>query len=436
MTTTTLPHTAALLGPAPTPPGLAGAAPLDSDDLLVHPFAAVPRCLRVAVVTETYPPEVNGVATTLARVVEGLHQRGHEVQLLRPRPRQETPGAEPAEPRFHEVLMRGLPIPRYPGLRMGLPSKGALVRLWAQRRPDVVHIATEGPLGWSALQAALQLKLPVTSDFRTNFHQYSRHYGLGWLRKPIMAYLRKFHNSAQCTMVPTEALRADLQAAGFLRLAVVARGVDTALFTPERRSPALRAQWGVPPDGLVMACVGRLAAEKNLDLLLQAFDAVRLQRPHSRLLLVGDGPMRAALQARLDPGLILAGQRHGADLAAHYASADLFCFASQTETWGNVTAEALASGLPVLAFDHAAAGLLVHTGRNGVRVPAQAPGRFVQAAVELATAPPARRAALAQQARQDALALGWEGVLALFEAQLHRAVQRQALAGLRTAVAR
>ena len=152
--------------------------------------------------------------------------------------------------------MRGLPIPRYPQLKLGLPSKKELIRAWTHKRPDVVHIATEGPLGWSALQAARYLRLPVTSDFRTNFHAYSEHYGVGWLRKPMVSYLRKFHNLTQLTMVPTRALRAQLMEMGFENVQVVARGVDTKLFNPQRRSEALRREWGAGPDSLVMLVVG------------------------------------------------------------------------------------------------------------------------------------------------------------------------------------
>lgn len=388
----------------------------DSFPLLVSHFPAAHRSLRVACVTETYPPEVNGVAMTIARVVEGLQQRGHDVQLVRPRQdAQDGPGV-------HEVLMRGLPIPRYPHLRMGVPSKRALVRLWSQQRPDVVHIATEGPLGWSALHAARHLKLPVSSDFRTNFHAYSQHYGIGWLRKPIMAYLRRFHNAANCTMVPTEALRRDLAAVGFERLSVVSRGVDTQRFSPAHRSDALRTQWGVAPDDVVVACVGRLAAEKNLGLLLDAYAAIRARQPRSRLLLVGDGPMRAEIQARC-PDAILAGQRTGADLAAHYASADLFAFPSLTETFGNVTAEAMASGLPVVAFDCAAAAQWIQSGVNGQVVAPNQPAAWVQVAVQLAQSP-AQRQRLGEQARVQALGHSWERVLLHFEALLHQAVQQ------------
>src|SRR6202008_1215046 len=127
---------------------------------------------------------------------------------------------------------------------MGLPARRALERLWTLRRPDLVHIVTEGPLGWSALQAAEKLKLPAVSDFRTNFHAYSAHYGVGWLKTPIIAYLRKFHNRTLFTLVPTEGVRNELAGLGFRGLRVIARGVDTRLFDPARRDEQLRASWG------------------------------------------------------------------------------------------------------------------------------------------------------------------------------------------------
>ena len=380
---------------------------------LVLNRSAAARKLRVAVVTETYPPEVNGVARTLARMVEGLHSRGHDVQLVRPQ--QSEPAIEP-RPRFEQVLVRSMPIPLYPQLRLGLASKGALLRLWRLHRPDIVHVATEGPLGWTALAAAQALGLPVSSDFRTNFHAYTQHYGMAWLHRPMAAYLRRFHNRAACTMVPTERLRQELAASGFERLEVVARGVDTELFEPSARSAELRASWGVQPADVVMACVGRLAQEKNLGLLLQAFRAVCQVRPGTRLLLVGDGPMRAELQAAC-PEALLVGQRSGHDLAAHYASADLFVFPSQTETFGNVTMEALAAGLPVLAFDHAAAGQMIDSGRNGVICPVDAPAQFIDAACQLAC-DKALRQAMAPAARATALAHGWDPVIDRFEAIL------------------
>ncbi len=324
-----------------------------------------PRLLRVALVTETYPPEINGVAATISRVVEGLRARGHDVQLVRPR--QNDADSPKNEPHYREVLMRGLPIPSYPQLKMGLPDKPALVQLWAAWRPDVVHLVTEGPLGWSALRAARQLQLPVVSDFRTNFQAYSQHYGIAWLRRPITAYLRYFHNHTACTMVPTEALRLELGGAGFRRLQVVARGVDTQRFDPARRSAELRARWGASPHTMVALTVGRLAPEKNLDAVVAAWQAMCLQDSQVRLVVVGDGPEKQRLMQRC-PGAVFAGMRRGDDLAAHYASADVFLFPSVTETFGNVVPEAMAAGLAVVAYDHAAAGQLIRHGDNGMLV--------------------------------------------------------------------
>ncbi len=391
---------------------------------VVEDLLPAQRKLRVAFVTETWPPEVNGVALTVARVVEGLQRRRHVVQLLRPRQAADAGAAAspPAPPLLHEVLMRGLPIPRYPHLRMGMPCKRELVQRWSRQRPDVVHIATEGPLGWSALHAARHLKLPVTSDFRTNFHAYSRHYGIGWLRGPIMGYLRRFHNAAAVTMVPTEPLRRELEGAGFRQVRVVARGVDCQRFTPARRSDALRAAWGVADEDLVVACVGRLAPEKNLELLVRAYQSIVATQPRARLLLVGDGPLRGSLAERL-PGAIVAGSRHGDDLAAHYASADLFLFPSLTETFGNVTTEAMASGLPVVAFDYAAAAQMIRPGEQGVLVPLGDGDEFVRAALALAGSRACRQA-LGEAARRRAQAQDWDSVVSRFEAELWLAMRR------------
>jgi len=386
----------------------------DQAPIQIEQLGGVRRSLRVAVVTETYPPEINGVALTAARFVEGLRQRGHQIQLIRPR--QDSTDHADADDRFQEVLMRGVAIPRYPNLRMGLPAKRALEQLWTYCRPDVVHIVTEGPLGWSAQRAALKLRIPAVSDFRTNFHAYSRHYGIGWLGKPILAYLRKFHNRTLCTMVPTESMRADLAALGFYRLRVVARGVDTALFDPARRSTALRASWGAAPEDPVLLHVGRLAPEKNLDALLAAFEAARERAPRARLVLVGDGPSRGEMQARC-PEAILAGTRRGEELAAHYASGDMFLFPSLTETYGNVTVEALASGLAVIAYDYAAAAAHIRHGHNGLLADFDNTAEFAALAAGLVTNLSQIRA-LAVKARQEVLAHDWGRVVQQLEGVL------------------
>jgi len=383
-------------------------------EFLVERFPRARRTLRIAVVTETYPPEVNGVALSAARFVDGLRSREHDILLVRPR---QNPGDHGARHYgLSEVTTQGVPIPRYPGLRMGLPATRALVALWQRWKPDVVHVLTEGPLGWSALRAARKLQLPVVSDFRTNFHAYSNHYGVGWLGKPILAYLRKFHNRTLLTLVPTESLRAELQQLGFRNLRVVSRGVDTALFDPARRSTALRAGWGAGPDDPVLLHVGRIAAEKNMDALLTAYAAARAQAPRTRLVLVGDGPARDEMRARC-PDAVFAGMRRGEDLASHYASADVFLFPSLTETYGNVTLEALASGLAVVAFKYASAAETIRHDRNGWLATKGDTPMFAALATA-AVAELARARVVGGRARDSALQLGWDPVVRQLETLL------------------
>lgn len=335
-------------------------------------------------VTETYPPEVNGVAMTLGRLVEGLLERGHAVQVIRPR---QDKHEEPKQhEHLNEVLAKGFPIPNYKDLRFGLPAQGRLVQMWRQERPDIVHVATEGPLGWTAVSAARKLGLPITSSFHTNFHHYSGHYRLGLLKAPIESYLRKLHNRTMATLVPTRQLREELSQRGYQNLGIMARGVNIALFNPARRSEALRQSWGATPDDLVVICVGRLAKEKNLSLLLAAFATIQNVNASAKLVLVGDGPLRQTIQETC-PGAILAGVRIGDDLATHYASADLFVFPSLSETFGNVVPEALASGLAVLAYQCAAAAELIESGRNGQLVPEGNAMQFVRSAHQLAELP-------------------------------------------------
>ena len=382
--------------------------------ILVEQLPVVRRSLRIAVVTETYPPEINGVATSAAQFVEGLRRLGHQIHLVRPRQgRGDAPGRDAG---LSEALTRGLAIPRYPDLKMGLPAKRVLKRLWSLHRPDIVHVVTEGPLGWSALQTARMMEIPVVSDFRTNFHAYSRHYGIGWLKKPILGYLRKFHNRTLFTLVPTDAMRCTLVEAGFRNVEVIARGVDTGLFDSARRSQGLRAAWGAAPDTPVILHVGRLAPEKNLTALAAAFEAIRRSSPGARFVVVGDGPARASLEERC-PGIVFAGTRTGADLAEHYASADIFLLPSLTETYGNVTIEAMASGLAVVAFDYGSARLHIRSGWNGLLAKGEDAQGWIGLAAELAVDPLHARV-LGARAREAALELGWDRVVRRLEAVL------------------
>jgi glycosyltransferase involved in cell wall biosynthesis len=279
-----------------------------------------------------------------------------------------------------------------------------------------VHIATEGPLGWSALAAARRLGLAVATDFHTNFHAYSRHYGFAWLASPVMAYLRSFHNRADCTMVPTAELAADLKAAGYRGLRVVGRGVDPQVFSPQRRSRELRARWGADDATPVALCVSRFAPEKNFPLVIRAFEEMRRIRPATRLVLVGDGPMTEALR-RLNVGYVIAGRLINGELSAHYASADVFLFPSTTETFGNVTLEAMASGLGIVAYRYAAARQHLEHDRSALLAPFDDAEAFLALARRMVREPHLARE-LGAAARAAAERLTWERVVDDFEAVL------------------
>jgi glycosyltransferase involved in cell wall biosynthesis len=253
------------------------------------------------------------------------------------------------------------------------------------------------------------LGIPCASEFRTNFHAYSQHYGVGFLRGLVLGYLRRFHNRCHATMTPTAALASELRAEGFRGLHVVGRGVDTALFHPSRRCEALRRSWGVRPEDLVILSVGRLAPEKNLPLLERAATRVVAARPGTRVVLVGDGPCRGSL-ARRWPEALLAGRQRGEDLARCYASGDILLFPSLTETFGNVTLEAMASGLGVVAFGYGAAGEVIEDGRSGWLAPVGDADAFVRAAVAAATNPQAL-AVVRSAAAAMALRLGWDRIV-------------------------
>jgi glycosyltransferase involved in cell wall biosynthesis len=314
------------------------------------------------------------------------------------------------------MSLPGLPIPGYPLLRLGLPAGRTLRKLWREDPPDLVHVATEGPLGATAVTAARSLGLPVSSSFHTNFHTYTRSYGYGAFHRLTLAWLRYVHNRTQRTFSPTPELCTELATYGFRDLAVLSRGVDTRQFDPSRRSSELRASWGAENDTPVVLHVGRMAAEKNYELVFRAFEAMRAANPRCRFVLAGDGPLKARL-VREHPECIFAGFFSREEIGRYYASADLYVHASLTETFGNVLTEAMASGLAVAGFNYAAALKFVRDGDTGLVVPCDQPEALVAAGVRLAT-DEALRARLGLAARAIVEPQSWSTVIARFEADL------------------
>jgi len=348
---------------------------------------------------------------TLGRLTAALRGRGHVVSIVRPRLRPRFSLAVAGE--TDTTWVPGAPMPGYRDVRLGWPATRRLDRAWAAHRPEAVYVATPGPLGWAAVRTARRRGIRLFSGYHTYFADYACYYGARWLARAIGAGLRAFHNRTLGTLVPSADLMGRLRAAGFENLTLLGRGVDCRLFSPERRDLVLRARWGAAGDELIAVYVGRIAAEKNVGLAIEAYRALKRAGLARQLVVVGDGPLREPLQ-RAHPDVLFCGAQTGPALAAHYASADVFLFPSETETFGNVVLEAMASGLAVVAYDYAAAGAHLRAGDSGVLVPRGAAGGFVSAAVEAAQTP-ATVARMRERARAAALALDWDAVVDGFE---------------------
>lgn len=365
--------------------------------------------MRITIVTETYFPQVNGVSRTLRELVRHLVDRGDVVQLIHPDYGEAIDGKDQSH-QAHAV--RSVVLPFYKELYLPLPPFGGVRRAIEAFRPDLVHIATEATLGLAAHRFALRRGLNVVSSFHTNFDQYSRHYRVGWARGVIEGYLRWFHNHTRETYVPSRATIAQLERAGFERLVLWQRGVDSTMFRPDR--PArheIRRALGWSPEDPVIGYVSRIAPEKNVDYLADALSIVATRRPDVRMLMVGDGPSRPALERRLGGCARFVGYKTGADVADHYAAADIFAFSSLTETFGNVVLEAKASGLPVVAVRAGGVGETVRPGETGLLVePSEPPDRLADALLSLVERPDERRR-MAESARRYAESQSWDAIM-------------------------
>ncbi len=272
--------------------------------------------VRLLIVTDAWFPQINGVVRTLSTTRDKLVELGHEVEVLGP-------------DRF-----RNVPCPTYPEIRLALCTPGRVGRIIQQVAPEAVHVATEGPLGWSARTWLRRRGLPFTSSFHTMFPQYLK-LRFGLPERVSFSGIRRFHCGATATMYSTPTLRAMLESHGFENLVRWVRGVDTEIFTPGPAEP-------LPFERPIQLYVGRIAVEKSVE------DFLRLDTPGTKVV-VGDGPQRAELQARY-PDVRFLGTRRGDELVRHYRAADVFVFPSRTETLGLVMLEALACGVPVAAY--------------------------------------------------------------------------------------
>ena len=342
-------------------------AGLKQHDALEKRTLKTTRCLKIAIVTETWPPEINGVALSILQLTKGLQKRGHKILLVRPRQNVRDYNFTPDQ----ECLVKSQSIPKYTQLQFGWPQIFKIAEAFDQFKPDIVHIVTEGPLGLAALNQAKLRHIPVSSGFHSAFHDFSRYFDLAFLVKPLRQYLKWFHNQTDLTCVPSQDTRQVLRDSGLhCPMRVIGRGVDSQRFNPQCRRQALRQQWQADDDTTVLLSVGRVSPEKEVALIIKSYYQLkRIQKQRKfQLVVVGDGPALAEYQEHY-PDVIFMGAQMGHALAECYASADVFAFPSQVETFGNVVLEAMASGLPVVAYNYACAGMMVDQQQSGWLIP-------------------------------------------------------------------
>jgi len=357
--------------------------------------------MRIALMTDTYVPQVNGVTTVVHRIARVLRAAGHAVAVVAPRyPRGADGGGGGG--RDDELRVFSLPFPPYPSIRLSFASPRSIAQFLDRFRPDLVHVATEGPIGAAGRRYALRRNVPLVTSYHTDFPQYARYYGVGVLTPLVWRWLIHFHRPARLIHTPGIATRDELVRRGLTTAAVWGRGVDVEHFHPGKRDPGWRRWLGGGDDTVIVLHVGRLAAEKNLRILVESWTrARRFLGARAAFVIAGDGPETDYVFTHL-PFARQLGFVDRDTLAALYASADLCVLPSRTETCGLVALEAMASGVPVIAADAGGLRESVRHDVNGLLVPPDDARAFSQAIVALAGGT-SRRRAMAECARQTAL---------------------------------
>ena len=354
--------------------------------------------VRIALVTDTYLPQINGVTTVVRRIVDTMRAAGHAVVVVAPRYPHGSGGDGGGGA---ELRVPSLPFPPYPSIRLSFPSHRRVAHFLDRFAPDLIHVATEGPLGVVGRRYAADRGLPLVTSFHTDFPQYARDYGLGLLAPLVWRWLLRFHRPARMVQTPGVAVRDALVRRGLRNTVVWGRGVDTRHFRPDRRHAGWRRWMAGADDTVIVLHVGRLAPEKNLRVLVEAWNrAHRCLGPRATFVIAGEGPEARYVTARA-PYARQVGFLDRDTLADLYASADLCVLPSRTETCGLVALEAMAAGVPVIAADAGGLAESVQHEQNGLLVRADDARGFSHAIIALAL-DAGRRRALAAGARRTA----------------------------------
>lgn len=359
--------------------------------------------MRLALFTDTFAPQMNGVSNTLQRLTIYLEQRGIEYLVFAPKSAPRDIYADPVRP------ITSIPFFLYPECRLALPNLLAIRTELDRFRPSLIHLATPFNLGLCGLRYAQSHSVPYVTSYHTHFDRYLEYYRMKGIIPLYWSFIKWFHRYCDATFAPSLDAMNTLHSHGVDRLKLWSRGVDCQIFTPEMRNNYIREQYGIK-EPILLLYVGRIAPEKDIDILttmMQTLPDSLKERVH--WLVVGDGPLLSDLREQVPSNVTFTGYKQGEELSQLYASADIFVFPSSTETFGNVVLEAMASGLPVIAANSGGVKEIVIPDITGVLCEPRQPESFIKQLSHCINNP-AKLASLGIEARRVALTRSWEAI--------------------------
>lgn len=368
--------------------------------------------MRIALFTDTFTPQVNGVTMTLNHLIEYWKSKGVDFLVFAPDDEESL-----KLPNIHRVP--SYPFPLYTQWRFPLSSYGTIEKETLKFNPDLIHLVTPCTLGWFGLRYGLRHDIPLVASFHTNFDQYLDYYHVPFLKKALWSYLIWFHGHCERNYCPSLTTKKVLEEHGIPNVEIWSRGIDTSNYSPELRNSAVHEKYGIDPSKLLLLYVGRLAPEKDIDILLSSYRILPQDvKNQVHLILVGDGPLMGKLNAIEYPDITCTGFLRGRELSEMYASCDLFVFPSSTETFGNVVLEAMASGLPVVGVKAGGVKELIAHMKNGVLCEPRSVESFLEG-INIMVRHNQLRMQMAHHARLYALERDWKSIFDMLMESYH-----------------
>ena len=319
--------------------------------------------MKIAIFSDTYFPQINGVTNTLDKLIKYFEAKNIKYKVFVPQYYDDN--EDDNTERFHSLKFF-----LYPECRLALPNIFRISQSLAEFKPDIIHLMTEFNMGLVGMIYGKRHNIPTISNYTTNFSQYTEYYNLEFLKQPIWDYMKWFHNQNSITLCPSNEAQKLLNRNDINNTSLFSRGIDSHRFNPEFRNDMLRKKLGTE-NKITFLYVGRVAFEKDMDVLKESYNSIKEKYKNTALIITGDGPYLGKCKEMFPEDTIYTGFKKGKELAEIYASSDIFVCPSSTETFGNVILEAMASGLAVIGADAGGIREIISHRQNGLKFSAK-----------------------------------------------------------------